>query len=145
MPTVIAPSSMLNVTNNADARNPTNELRRRRFRHADAERYISATAKSVNATMTSRRMPVIPYTLRALCLWREFPLLATFPAHRPKGAHEALQVDHIGGRRGGHRPVLLHVHGAGEPGMHRVRGVPGSLQLRHRGRDHGRGSYRDRP
>ena len=29
-------------------------------------------------------MPVIPYTLRELCLWREFGLLATLSAHRTK-------------------------------------------------------------
>ncbi len=29
-------------------------------------------------------MPVIPYTLRAACLWREFGLRATLSAHRTK-------------------------------------------------------------
>src|SRR6266850_969661 len=100
---------------------------------------MSATANSVNATMMSRRMPVIPYTLRVTCLWREFgPRTTLFGSPNRKQAHEALQMDHDSGRRGGDCALLLYVHGPRQPGMHGVRGVSGALQLRHWGGSHGR-------
>src|SRR5213593_1107588 len=99
---------------------------------------MSAAAKSVNATMKSRRMPVIPYTLSVTCLWREFDLLTTLSAHRPKKEHETLQMDHDSGRRGGDCALLLYDDSPRQRGMHGLRGVSGTLQLRHRGGSHGR-------
>ena len=48
---------------------------------------MRATAKSVNAIMEIRRMPVIPYTLRVTCLWREFALHTTLSAHQTEKRH----------------------------------------------------------
>src|SRR2546425_1037564 len=93
--------------------------------------------------MTSRRMPVIPYTLRVTCLWREFRLLATLSGSLNRRAHEALQMDHLGGRRGGDCALLLYVHRARQPGMHRLRGISGSLELRHRRGNHRRRGHGD--
>src|SRR3989441_13026016 len=95
--------------------------------------------------MTSRRMPVIPYTLRVTCLWREFRLLATLSGSLNRRAHEALQMDHLGGRRGGDCALLLYFHRARPPGMHRLRGISGALELRHPGGGHPRRGHPNGP
>src|SRR2546428_5129593 len=138
MPTVTAPPRRASVSPTPAPRNQTSELTRQRRRHAEPATMISASASRLNA-ISAIEMRGIPYTLASARLWREFPVRYTV------FAHEALDISERCRRDRDHRALPLYVRRGGYPGVHRLHGVSGTLELRDGGRSYRGGSDGDSP